>query len=198
MNTMTSAHGSVSRSEHGTAPTIAVVILNYNGWRFTLNCLKSLRGGTSGSTPTFVIDNGSADGSANFLRPNLEPPRCRLVQLVGLLPGRQRATRKKTLARSSAGERDGGILSPKGRLGSDNLHRLEGSRRRRRNSFRQGPVDPLWSPGGFHYSVGYQSLQTRTWQLKPLDGFDEIVVNRVEAFTFIDWKRPFCGSAPFT
>lgn len=49
---------------------VSVVVLNYNGKRFLKDCLSSIRKQDypSGLTETIVVDNGSTDGSADFVR----------------------------------------------------------------------------------------------------------------------------------
>ena len=45
------------------ADSVLVLILNWNGWQDTLECLQSLRAGSYEDAQTVVIDNGSGDGS---------------------------------------------------------------------------------------------------------------------------------------
>ena len=47
---------------------VAVVIPNWNGARFLPDCLESLRGQTFRDFVTYVVDNGSRDGSLELLR----------------------------------------------------------------------------------------------------------------------------------
>jgi GT2 family glycosyltransferase len=49
-------------------PGIAVIVLNWNGVRDTLDCLASLRSLDYGNFGVIVVDNGSTDGSAGTLR----------------------------------------------------------------------------------------------------------------------------------
>ena len=53
------AHVSVSHM----ARTVAVVILNWNGWRDTLECLESLYQATYDAIRVVLVDNGSSDES---------------------------------------------------------------------------------------------------------------------------------------
>ncbi len=53
--------------------TLAVIILNFNGWSDTLRCLRSLRKSYTGNKIVFVIDNGSTDESVRMLGPSLLP-----------------------------------------------------------------------------------------------------------------------------
>lgn len=48
----------------GTPPTIAVIILNYNGGDMLLNCVRSVAEGQEAETGIIVVDNASMDGSA--------------------------------------------------------------------------------------------------------------------------------------
>jgi len=67
--------------EPGTGPAtgrVAVVVLNWNGWRDTIACLESLR--HMDVVPrVVVVDNGSTDGSQDRIR--AEAPGAQLVQL---------------------------------------------------------------------------------------------------------------------
>ncbi len=43
---------------------VAIVVLNWNGWRDTLRCLESLARLEYPCFEALVVDNGSTDGSA--------------------------------------------------------------------------------------------------------------------------------------
>ena len=45
-----------------------VVVLNYNGWEDTLECLESLAGAAPGPDRVVVVDNSSTDGSLDHIR----------------------------------------------------------------------------------------------------------------------------------
>jgi GT2 family glycosyltransferase len=60
------------------APTVAVVIPNWNGRRWLPGCLESLAAQTRAPTETIVVDNGSTDGSLELLE---QHPGVRLVAL---------------------------------------------------------------------------------------------------------------------
>lgn len=49
-------------------PIVAIIILNWNGLRDTLECLESLAMITYPNYELIVVDNGSTDGSAACLR----------------------------------------------------------------------------------------------------------------------------------
>lgn len=49
------------------APTLSVVIVNWNGLEMTLRCLESLDAQRDVSLEVIVVDNGSADGSAEAI-----------------------------------------------------------------------------------------------------------------------------------
>jgi GT2 family glycosyltransferase len=49
-------------------PRVAIVILNWNGWADTLECLQSLYRATYKSFVAVVVDNGSIDGSPERIR----------------------------------------------------------------------------------------------------------------------------------
>lgn len=50
------------------ATNVAAVVLNWNGWRDTIECLESLLASTQRPSHIVVCDNGSVDGSLNFLK----------------------------------------------------------------------------------------------------------------------------------
>jgi len=54
-----------------TVPLVAIVILNWNGWRDTLACVASCRKLTWPDFRIVVVDNASTDGSEEFLRQHL-------------------------------------------------------------------------------------------------------------------------------
>ena len=49
-------------------PLVDVIVLNYNGKHFLGPCLEALSGQTFQDFETLVVDNGSSDGSVDFLR----------------------------------------------------------------------------------------------------------------------------------
>lgn len=50
------------------APSVAVIVLNWNGWRDTLECLASLETLDYPDYEVVVVDNGSTDGSEEKIR----------------------------------------------------------------------------------------------------------------------------------
>ena len=56
-----------------------VIIPNYNGMKFIENCMKALEKETSTNYHICVVDNGSADGSGEWIEKN-----CPGVQLIAL------------------------------------------------------------------------------------------------------------------
>ena len=44
------------------APKIAIIIINWNTYQLTFNCLKSLEECTYKNKTIFVVENGSKDG----------------------------------------------------------------------------------------------------------------------------------------
>lgn len=50
------------------APKVAVLVLNYNGKHFLKVCLESLRKQTYKNYDVYVIDNGSTDGSVEYVK----------------------------------------------------------------------------------------------------------------------------------
>ena len=53
-------------------PLVFIIILNWNGWRDTLACVESCRKLTWPNFRIVVVDNGSTDGSEDYLRQNLK------------------------------------------------------------------------------------------------------------------------------
>lgn len=49
-------------------PCVSIVILNWNGWEDTINCLESVFDLESPRRKVVVVDNGSSDGSVDALR----------------------------------------------------------------------------------------------------------------------------------
>lgn len=49
-------------------PKVAIVILNWNNWQKSLDCLNNLRTISYANTHIYVVDNGSVDGSIRQLR----------------------------------------------------------------------------------------------------------------------------------
>lgn len=60
-------------------PRVSVIILNWNGKKFLPECLDSLAAQTYRDFETVLVDNGSTDGSAEYVRGNY--PWVRLVAL---------------------------------------------------------------------------------------------------------------------
>jgi GT2 family glycosyltransferase len=63
-----------------TTPLVYVVVLNWNGWRDTAQCLASLRAGTYPNLHVVVVDNGSTDGAPQHIAPLLQAPWGELIQ----------------------------------------------------------------------------------------------------------------------
>ena len=53
---------------HALNPDITVVIPNWNGLRWLPDCLAALEGQTCRPAEVIVVDNGSTDGSLDWLR----------------------------------------------------------------------------------------------------------------------------------
>jgi GT2 family glycosyltransferase len=54
--------------ERDAAPSIAIIVLNWNGRDLTLDCLRSLEGVTTPNLRTVLVDNASADGTVEAVR----------------------------------------------------------------------------------------------------------------------------------
>jgi len=61
-------------------PPVSVVVLNYNGWADTVECVQSLCASTYRQMGIIVVDNGSTDDSEVQLRSFLDPLRIPLLQ----------------------------------------------------------------------------------------------------------------------
>src|SRR5690554_4009199 len=53
-------------------PSVAIILVNWNGYIHTRNCLLSLRKISYGNYKTIVVDNGSSDGSGDALEREFE------------------------------------------------------------------------------------------------------------------------------
>jgi GT2 family glycosyltransferase len=51
-------------------PTVAIIILNWNGWEDTLECLNSLEKIEYPNYDVLVVDNNSSDGSSKIIKEN--------------------------------------------------------------------------------------------------------------------------------
>src|SRR5271169_5112201 len=69
-----------TRSMTQNSPEISVVIPNLNGMKYLPGCLSSLQNQTFSNFEIIVVDNGSRDGSAVFIRK--EFPRVKLIELI--------------------------------------------------------------------------------------------------------------------
>lgn len=49
-------------------PKVAIVVLNWNGWRHTVECLQSLLALSYPNYHIIVVDNGSTDGSVDRIQ----------------------------------------------------------------------------------------------------------------------------------
>jgi GT2 family glycosyltransferase len=63
------------RSDH---PYISIIIPNYNGKHFLSGCLSSLRDQTYDNFEIIIVDNGSSDGSVDFIHKNF--PSAKVVE----------------------------------------------------------------------------------------------------------------------
>ena len=55
------------------SPKISIIILNLNGWKFTKNCLDSIKKNTLyANYNVIIVDNGSNDGSQYLIKSKFE------------------------------------------------------------------------------------------------------------------------------
>jgi GT2 family glycosyltransferase len=66
------------KDESNSDPCVCCVIVNWNGWRDTLDCLASLRDQEYGNLQILVVDNGSTDDSVERIRSAF--PEARLIE----------------------------------------------------------------------------------------------------------------------
>jgi len=53
-------------------PLVSVIIINYNGKKYLQSCFDALLRGTYGNIEIILVDNGSGDGSVEFVRNNYQ------------------------------------------------------------------------------------------------------------------------------
>ena len=71
----------LSAAEAGSpVPEISVIVINWNGRHFLQTCLTALRQQTFREFETILVDNGSSDGSAEYVR--LHFPEVKLIALA--------------------------------------------------------------------------------------------------------------------
>ncbi len=61
-------------------PLVSVIILNYNGREYLLDCLNSVLGSDYPSLEVVLVDNGSSDGSMESVEPSLRDSRVRIIR----------------------------------------------------------------------------------------------------------------------
>jgi hypothetical protein len=61
---------------------VSIIVLNWNGWKDTLECLDSIYLSSYNNYEVFVVDNGSTDGSADHIKKYLKNKnKTQLIQL---------------------------------------------------------------------------------------------------------------------
>ena len=79
-------------------PIVRVIVLNWNGRSWLGGCLEALRQQVGGPFEIVLVDNGSTDGSADFVRERF--PECRVVALgvnIGFAAGNNAGARGATV-----------------------------------------------------------------------------------------------------
>lgn len=66
------------QGDYGQNSRVACIVLNWNGWKDTVQCLAALQRCTHSQLTTIVVDNGSTDNSASRIR--LEFPQIFLLE----------------------------------------------------------------------------------------------------------------------
>ncbi len=110
----------MSRDASGAAPDVAVLIVNWNTRDLLAECLQSVADSAGPSVQTVVVDNDSADGSADMVRARF--PSVRLLALsenLGFVGGNNRA-----YGAADAGARYVLLLNPDAVLGPGALRTL--------------------------------------------------------------------------
>ena len=49
-------------------PSVFIVIVNYNGWKDTIECLESLQNISYPNYQVVLVDNGSTNGSLEYIK----------------------------------------------------------------------------------------------------------------------------------
>jgi len=49
-------------------PKVAIIILNYNGWQDTIECLESVLRNDYPNYQVIVVDNGSSNNSMEYIK----------------------------------------------------------------------------------------------------------------------------------
>jgi GT2 family glycosyltransferase len=78
-------------------PPVALMILNFNGLRWLRNCLSSVTKATYPNLDVYLVDNGSTDGSSEFVKSNY--PNIKLItypENLGFAEAYNRAVRSVT------------------------------------------------------------------------------------------------------
>jgi len=76
-------------------PSVAIVVINYNGLRWLPTCLKSVARTDYPRFDVYVVDNGSVDGSVDYVKKNF--PRVKVIRHprnLGFAEGDNEAIRK--------------------------------------------------------------------------------------------------------
>jgi len=58
----------IKRKEITKWPKVAIIILNWNGWKDTIECLESVFRNTYPNYQVIVVDNGSTNGSMEKIK----------------------------------------------------------------------------------------------------------------------------------
>ena len=66
------------QGDYGRNLRVTCIVLNWNGWKDTVQCLAALQRCTHSQLTTIVVDNGSTDDSASRIR--LEFPEIFLLE----------------------------------------------------------------------------------------------------------------------
>lgn len=156
---------------------VSVIILTWNGRRYLDDCLSSLAAQTFHDFETILVDNGSTDGSADYVRS--EFPWVRLLELpenVGFAEGNNRglalAQGDYIVALNNDTKVDPGFLAELIRVVEDDA-RVGMVAARMRNYYRPERIDAAGlkiGVNGLGYNIGFGAVDDGRYDGAPLFG----------------------------
>lgn len=116
-------------------PGVAVIVLNWNGWRDTLECLDSLRAQAYPRFRMIVVDNGSSDDSVTRIKAWASGPKPLLLVEYDAAQAEQGGTKEGEAALAAATSSDAVVLISAG----ENLGFAKGNNLGARYALAHGP-----------------------------------------------------------